>query len=174
MKSTTVARNCQVCAAPFNAPIKEVKRGNARYCSLSCAATGNNRFRQANQKFEHLCEHCGSGFNSMISTAKYCSTHCKQKGTYRKRHRGESIPSFLYKLPCAICGWSDTVRDVHHIVALANGGADAVTNLITLCPNHHRMADRNLISQDKLFELVKLRTMSSTDGNQLSGALAGD
>ena len=28
----------------------------------------------------------------------------------------------------------------HHIIALANEGADRMTNVIALCPNHHREA----------------------------------
>ena len=41
------------------------------------------------------------------------------------------------------------------------GGKNEVQNLITLCPNCHRLAHRNLLSEDKLRELVDLRTISS-------------
>jgi predicted HNH restriction endonuclease len=30
--------------------------------------------------------------------------------------------------------------ECHHIIALANDGADRMTNVIALCPNHHREA----------------------------------
>ena len=44
-------RICQnpVCGAVFDAPEKEVRRGNARFCSLSCAATVNAKERYASR-----------------------------------------------------------------------------------------------------------------------------
>ena len=40
------------------------------------------------------------------------------------------------KHQCSICQ-SNTV-DVHHIIAVANGGTNDLDNLMTVCPNHHR------------------------------------
>lgn len=39
--------------------------------------------------------------------------------------------------------------EVHHIVARADGGSDTLGNLITLCPNHHAMAHRKLITAEQ-------------------------
>lgn len=59
-------------------------------------------------------------------------------------------------LRCEVCGWGppQRLRDIgldldkmalvhaHHVVPLEFGGADAVENLVLLCPNHHAIAHR--------------------------------
>ncbi len=50
---------------------------------------------------------------------------------------------------CRLCLFTVCI-EVHHIVPVAEGGTDAVANLITLCPNHHAMVHRNLIPRDEL------------------------
>jgi len=50
---------------------------------------------------------------------------------------------------CVICGF-DLIVDVHHITPKANEGADHYTNLITLCPNHHKLADMQIINVEHL------------------------
>ncbi len=54
---------------------------------------------------------------------------------------------------CRICG-SDTMVEVHHIITRRHGGPDTLDDLITLCPNHHTMADRGLISAEELRALT--------------------
>ncbi len=50
---------------------------------------------------------------------------------------------------CRICRFSAVV-DIHHIVARKDGGINHPDNLITLCPNHHAMVHRAMISPDEL------------------------
>jgi 5-methylcytosine-specific restriction endonuclease McrA len=47
---------------------------------------------------------------------------------------------------CSNCGWDKTTCDVHHIVPRAQGGTNANENLTILCPNCHRMAHENKLS----------------------------
>jgi len=49
---------------------------------------------------------------------------------------------------CRFCTFN-LCLEVHHIRARAGGGSDAINNLITLCPNHHAMAHRGLISAEQ-------------------------
>lgn len=54
---------------------------------------------------------------------------CKERGGYR----------------CAVCGWTPPAGfprlvEAHHIVPVSAGGDNRPTNLILLCPNHHRIA----------------------------------
>lgn len=63
--------------------------------------------------------------------------------------------------------------DVHHIIPVSNGGKNEITNLITLCPNCHRMVHRNLISEEKLKKFRESWTISSPSNEGL-GALAGN
>jgi len=57
--------------------------------------------------------------------------------TYKKSH-----PT------CEICGWKWGV-DCHHIKQIKNGGNNSINNLICLCPNHHRLADRQILRIEK-------------------------
>jgi len=49
---------------------------------------------------------------------------------------------------CAICGWAEAPCDVCHIVAKKSGGSDSLDNVVMLCPNHHRVFDRGMITAD--------------------------
>ena len=158
-----VERICQSCGKSFQVDIREVKRGNGKYCSLSCAAKAPKALQ-----YKQVCKHCGKEFMSASKNAKYCSNLCKQKN-YRERQKSQvntysSIKTY-YKLfenvPCEICGWDKTTRDLHHIVEVSNGGATELSNLICVCPNCHRMIHNNLISKEDLYKILENRTILS-------------
>jgi 5-methylcytosine-specific restriction protein A len=54
----------------------------------------------------------------------------------------------LYRGECQICGWAPRSRygaeicEAHHVRWLSRGGEDALTNLVLVCPNHHRAIHR--------------------------------
>ena len=72
----------------------------------------------------------------------------------------------MYGGKCAICGWrvkeeliygidyGSTKRsygnEIHHIISIKNGGSNALSNLILLCPNHHKQADWKIISIEEV------------------------
>jgi hypothetical protein len=58
---------------------------------------------------------------------------------------------------CRMCSF-DLLLEVHHIVPRAEGGTDGVGNLIALCPNHHAMADRKLITSEDFTTCLSMRT----------------
>lgn len=84
-----------------------------------------------------------------------------------------SFYNFLLLQSCVICGWNKTSCDVHHIIPVSNGGKNEITNLITLCPNCHRMVHRNLISEEKLKKFRESWTISSPSNEGL-GAISGN
>ena len=52
--------------------------------------------------------------------------------------------------------------ETHHVVPLAEGGADSLDNVVALCPNHHREAHlgaRHAILKEQL--LQKLAALSA-------------
>ena len=54
----------------------------------------------------------------------------------------------LYRGRCQVCAWDPPTGygvelcEAHHLRWLSRGGADAATNLVLLCPNHHRAVHR--------------------------------
>lgn len=56
---------------------------------------------------------------------------------------------------CCICGWNDTVGDIHHINGRKIPNADGIKNLSYLCPNCHRKVHRNLIKKEELISFDK-------------------
>jgi 5-methylcytosine-specific restriction enzyme A len=54
----------------------------------------------------------------------------------------------LYAGECQICGWAPRshygteICEAHHVRWLSRGGDDALTNLVLVCPNHHRAIHR--------------------------------
>jgi predicted restriction endonuclease len=56
---------------------------------------------------------------------------------------------------CAVCGWDKAPNDVAHIIARKDGGADVLENVVMLCPNHHRLFDRDQISTEEIIAARK-------------------
>ena len=79
-----VEKECQTCGQTFLADSREINRGNARFCSLSCAAKAPKQLQ-----YPQVCKHCGKDFISASKNAKYCSDSCKQKN-YRARQKSLS------------------------------------------------------------------------------------
>jgi len=116
------------------------------------------------------CKMCGKQFTyypSVRPNAQYCSNECRhldhgskvcgsKGGRWKGAARGKtSIRLFAKRwLPqqCAICGWHAASCDAHHIVPLKSGGENILSNMIILCPNHHRMVEEGLLSSTQLFE----------------------
>lgn len=153
---------CETCGNTFQADTREINRGNAKYCSLSCAGKAPK-----SRKYKLICQHCGQTFTSSSSDSKYCSSHCKQKNYRAKRRNStQTLPdkqlySIFNGIACELCAWDKASRDLHHIVEVSNGGVNSIDNVICVCPNCHRMIHSNLISKDDLLKAVKDRTISS-------------
>lgn len=158
----TIKSSCQYCNAEFEAITKEVNRGNGKFCSRRCAASFGNNIKHLEQATS-LCKFCGNAFDHSASNkASYCSHRCKNK--HNLHHRKLSKDAiYLRTLPCEVCGWKEASRDLHHIVSIKKGGTNDVYNLVSLCPNDHRLADYNLISQEQPRRIVNLRTISSSE-----------
>lgn len=155
-----IERICLNCNNSFLADTREVNRGRAKYCSISCASRVTK-----DQQYKKICKHCGKEYEAASKQSSYCSVPCKSKN-YRLRAKTESLSlQSIYKIlnrkSCEICKWSETICDLHHIIEVSEGGKNELQNMIVVCPNHHRMIHKNLISKDNLFKIVKNRTISS-------------
>lgn len=111
--------NCKECGAVFEARQAELNRGNAKFCSLSCAAHCANRTRRRERHLVSLsCKHCGASYDvkpCRASSSRFCSKECNDlsktvTGTSAARKKA------LLVLPnvCAYCGTTEDLI-LHHI-----------------------------------------------------------
>lgn len=126
---------------------------------LTSAARGRN-------KIVVKCDYCGSDvyiWPSQQNQYNYCNRYCQDRHRSTMDWRGpngtnwrggnqkwwQEQAQIRDNHRCVICGF-DIVVDVHHITPRSEGGTDDVSNLLTLCPNHHRMADLGIINVEHL------------------------
>lgn len=140
---------------------KEVRRWPSQmheinYCSKSCANKANHPINNPDKEYlpqvPRNCLNCDKQFFIFPyrqHIAKFCSRDCyyDYKATTQPKPRQNGLRNFPHQ--CMICEFNITVA-VHHIIPRREGGKDEITNLVVLCPNHHAMADRNLISREEL------------------------
>jgi len=150
---------CAVCRQPFRPNTRR-----QRLCSIACR-TAWLTMNPPNESKRVLveCAICGTQVARKLcevqtSRDAACSRRCQYILVANKlRGRNISEPKRLALrrdgARCRICGF-DTMVEVHHIIARRHGGPDTLDNLITLCPNHHTMADRGLIPVEELRALL--------------------
>lgn len=60
--------------------------------------------------------------------------YVQEKNRQRVRNtQAEKMKRLNLKNECAMCGWKESICDIHHI---------STTEIIVLCPNHHRILHR--------------------------------
>jgi hypothetical protein len=152
--SRTIIQNCKRCNKEFNAPVREINRGNGKYCSLTCSARRPKRTKAPNV----ICAHCGNAFYKTKSKQKvsksglfFCNRTCKDSAqkiggikeiqpshygstkNYRRTEKS-NLPN-----KCAHCGYDKhpEVLEVHHINR--DHDNNSIENLIILCPTCHQV-----------------------------------
>lgn len=118
------------------------------------------------KKIEKTCQICSKSFMIYKNrTGTYCSLECTHKGlskrfsgnnssSYKGSDRSKTVLSLLakkyYDDKCAICGWEEGSCDTHHIIPVKEDGKNLMSNVIILCPNHHRLVHENKIKREEL------------------------
>ncbi len=46
---------------------------------------------------------------------------------------------------CCVCFWDRSTVDFCHIIPDRKGASYCINNIVPLCPNHHRLLDRNIL-----------------------------
>lgn len=59
---------------------------------------------------------------------------------------------FLKGKGCMICGF-DRIVEAAHIIPAREGGRGEEENFLVLCPNHHKLFDRNLLTESELLKI---------------------
>ncbi len=114
------------------------------------------------------CPHCGR----VHSTVYHCSDKPRRKYVRKEVEKGRYTSAWHQKSEeikersnylCAVCLDNRILTydglEVHHIVKIADRPELLLedSNLICLCVQHHKRADRGCISPDYLMRLARLR-----------------
>lgn len=171
-KGGNARKKCEICDTIMVG--YKSKLDSRRFCSNACkfvwykANAASFISRQATTKIEKPCEICGKVFVSWkANNRRFCSNLCRGKALVlahtgprsgkwaandRQSTSVRSLAKRYFPQICALCGWNLGSCDSHHIVPRKEEGTNILSNIIILCPNHHRMADEKNISQAELFE----------------------
>ena len=151
----TVQRNCQFCQKSFDAPVKELNRGNGRFCSRTCG-----RHAKRPKPNNSICAYCNLPFyrspsHKLVSKSGllFC---CRAHKDVSQRiggieaiqpgHYGSGEYADYRKLAlesskvCVRCGYDKYVV-VHH--KDRNRSNNSIENLEVLCPNCHALEHLN-------------------------------
>ena len=154
----TLSRECEACGDTFTARKARVDNGDARYCSFECYHGDRD-----SPTVDRMCEECGNEFTMRESQlehrpGRYCSLECAGEAHQGENHYNWKGGGVHYYGPnweeqrdkarerddheCQVCGSPEI--HVHHIRPLRTFDTDeyeqanALKNLICLCPSHHK------------------------------------
>jgi 5-methylcytosine-specific restriction endonuclease McrA len=157
MMEKTEQRTCLQCDQPFQASVRELKRGNAKFCSLKCARRHQTEMRPKPIP-NRICALCGAAFyrneasrrNSRSGLVFCCRRHKDEAQRIENGfteiqpdHYGDGSSGYRSKATynlrqqCANCGYNKhpEVLEVHH--KDGNHQHNALENLVFLCPTCH-------------------------------------
>ena len=155
---STVSKNCLQCNAVFQSELREIKRGNGKFCSMSCANRHGALSRSKTNQPNVQCAHCQKLFYKNSSKKKnsksglfFCSREHKDAAQtiggikeIQPSHYGTAeiidyrqlaFDNFEHK--CVKCGYNkhSQVLHVHH--KDHNRTNNSLINLEFRCPTCH-------------------------------------
>lgn len=167
-KTKRITLSCGFCNIEFEKSYSQYLKTDNHYCSKSCAIKRNNANPLVNRrKLEGSCLDCQTVISSSRKYCKICFTNrflvnidnltkleMYQKQNYHQKIRSDSRNKKLQldsDIQCLICGYTNFV-EVAHIKPVASfsdntlmSEINSISNLIYLCPNHHKEFDRGLL-----------------------------
>lgn len=162
-----VETQCSYCGAAFKvSPYKLSQK--SRFCSNQCRYDGLRRDKT------EPCDFCGksvtrrqSSFRRGGATQVFCDRSCSTRwrsanpSATKMYYHSKSANRFrkLYKTRCFICGF-DRVIELCHIISSKDDGTIHPDNIVTLCPNHHTLMDRGLLTKEEDDMISHLRLLA--------------
>ena len=153
-----LTKNCLHCNKEFQANLRDINKGNGKYCSISCSSAyrkGKTKIQEPNCE----CSFCSKLIYKSPSKLKisksgfiFCSRTCKDQAQKIENlnifrdmvpdHYGSSTDyrSICFRtkpMICEDCGYQEVseILEVHHIDC--NRDNNDITNLKVLCPTCH-------------------------------------
>jgi len=180
MQRKTTTKNCLWCNKRFSPAISEVKRGNGKFCSLSCVCHFRNKYyltRSIKTEIK-ICNFCNKKFRHRPykGLGKFCSLICKnnfrrglQPGSPNQniRRKWKNLAFNHFGEICEVCGYALSV-DVHHLIPRSEGGKDEFNNLSVLCPNHHREIHLGILTVENITNIRKQKLVEMAEGDSAS------
>lgn len=169
-------KTCPKCAVPHSKPGTFCSRACANFrvhseetkqkIAKKNKETAIGREFPRKTAWEYVCESCRKPFASPSRIRPERYKHCENCKLGQKKLADIEKVSSILELStrtaskilkrlgagCVLCGWNRTSLDIHHIHPTHLGGTDEHSNLITLCPNCHRLAHENQIDQKVMLE----------------------
>lgn len=162
-----VSKACGICGESFE--VVPAVADTRKTCGKSKCVSEWQRIQTSNRginKISVACDYCGktlAKWPSQVKGRNYCNRKCQNLGhgqeTKDDNHHnwnGGSSANWIRKKVkerdgnrCIICGFDFCVQ-IHHITPRNKGGTNDFHNMITLCPNHHKMADLGIIDVEHL------------------------
>lgn len=154
---------CELCQSPFYVKPSVKAAGQGRFCSRECYYTFAGKAAPQPYPQTKQCEHCDGPFlihNRSLRGKRFCSHSCSRVVANRNRvgikykvnsdpFRKKLLRIYPHACMCPDCDYV-TFVDSHHIIPKKEDGPNTIENGILLCPNHHKEADRGLISRETL------------------------
>jgi len=155
---------CAQCGVLFAARKVDVKRGQAKFCSLNCSAKYGNSCRSRKRFINVCCATCGKLIRRDKHSSKrvknhFCNRTCKKEfersglqskkrtSTERRKHLKQKAEFIIkFGVVCQFPGCVNDLKgdrrvvDVHHF-----GNPLDHKKIVLLCPYHHRLADLGYI-----------------------------
>ncbi len=150
-------KECILCNRVFVTKVSETKRGNGKFCSLSCSS----KYKKKEKEHNARCSFCSKTFYrpqskllSPKSGLSFCGRSCKEQAQKSRDKKFISIKPSHYKdfgydyrktafdameNICNRCGYSDVpaILEVHH--KDRDRKNNKIENLEILCPLCHRL-----------------------------------
>ncbi len=152
--------NCKGCGKTFSVPLFRLNAKSVS-CSRRCSRTCLSRQGLAEETMRLVSQ--GKTAQEIAAALKRPVTtiysHVNRR-KYRFRQPGLSrsaiTNTFLRDAACAVCGWTRCL-DAAHITPASKGGTMEESNLLPLCPNHHRLFDKGRLTTDELYRIEEYR-----------------
>lgn len=158
---------CDTCGKFINKKPSQISKTKHNFCDHSCAA----RFTNHQRRTKSVCPSCGGRKDYSAIVCRQCSKSKKfeqvqltpisrffNKGNSRIKYsqirKWANKAADYYELPkcCSVCSFS-IYTEVAHIIPISEFSDSSLMrdvnskdNLVRLCPNHHIMLDKGIIT----------------------------